>query len=241
MPHGIARPTILAHVRRALVALLMLSLAVGVPGASAGTHEQVAVTAIGNKTAEATVLRANAFTHNPDRYGGLVTPRPDPRIDVPCAGEAHAFSPSESDIVVSGIGESDFTIRGVDDIDSLVQIDQTPDMARLAWQRWAKPQFIACLRSSLASPGTKIYAVTRMPFPKLGTFSAFYRARYGDPAQPSFATVSDWILLSSACARIRLLVTTESYEHWDVLAFDRGLAETIAGTAAGSCRSGGRR
>jgi hypothetical protein len=193
---------------------------------------RVALTVFGERTARQVVLDRSDLKANPARTGGLITPPPDPNVATPCAGHRGAFSPSDPDIVVTGAAESDFTIAGVDDVDTFVQIVKTPTMARDAWQDWETPKFAACLRTGEQAPDVKVYSARRLTFPKMGSFTVAYRVVYGNPATPAFAGASDWILIAAQCARIRLLVATDADATWGVRRFEEDLARELVDKAS---------
>ena len=102
------------------------------------------------------------------------------KVDTSAPPTCPNFNPRQSDLVVTGDAESEFSdsAAGVQ-YDSEAQILQTAHMVQLDWQR-SIPQagLLPCLRSILNKSlpaNEKIISVARVPIPKLATYSAEIR------------------------------------------------------------------
>lgn len=108
--------------------------------------------------------------------GGPVKPDLSPN-PLHCPGY---YTPKESDLVVTGAKEADFTYKTGQELDTSSMVFQSQAMAETDWQRSADiPAFFRCLRAKWASlpagNGSKIISVTRLSFPRFGTHSFAYR------------------------------------------------------------------
>ena len=220
----------------ALVMSASTGSAVAAPRAASTGHpgsERLRLTAVGRAAAGDAVLHADDLS-GAHWIGGLVEPQASPREELPCAGRG-IFDPRESDIVVAGMAESDYRVDGFVDVDTSAQVVQTPTMAKNGWERWAQRGFVRCWRAEIASPGTVVSSVERVPFPHMGSFSAEYRAVYG-PYPGPFEEVDDTILIAAACTRLRLTVSSYRSAEPQVAKIERRLAAIVTrAAAAGSC------
>ena len=115
--------------------------------------------------AKAVVLKAADL--GPGWKGGLK--KPDMKDDTVCPG----YNPKQSDLVVTGAAESEFTAPGIM-VSSLVHVMQTPRMLQVDWQRnVADPRVVGCFKKVL--PADEVVSVKRMPFAKLTPFATRFR------------------------------------------------------------------
>ncbi|HEV3485869.1 MAG TPA: hypothetical protein VG106_10705 [Vicinamibacterales bacterium] len=98
--------------------------------------------------------------------------KPDFSDDTKCTG----YYPKQSDLVVTGAAEAEFTSAGAF-VSSTAYVLQTPRMVQVDWQRTVvHPQVIRCLREVTAKQsGVKVASVARVPFPKVAPLTARIR------------------------------------------------------------------
>ena len=107
--------------------------------------------------------------------GGAVKPdlSPDP---VRCAGY---YTPRQSDLVVTGDKESDYTYKTGQEVDTYAVVFRSPAMVETDWRRGAdQAAYFRCLRAkwpSLVAPGTRIVSLAQLAVPRVGTHSLAYR------------------------------------------------------------------
>jgi hypothetical protein len=161
--------------RGAIIALLgALVLATGA-AASTGDNgrQQIRLNAADNAAARAIVLRQSDFGSVPGWSGGVKKP------DLSSTGPTCAnFHPKNSDLVLTGVAESEFQNAGVF-IDSEAQVLRTAEMVKLDWQRSVlAPGLLSCLRSYLAKSApasAKVHAIQRLAFPRVAQYTAAFR------------------------------------------------------------------
>jgi len=108
--------------------------------------------------------------------GGAVKPdlTPDP---VRCPG---FYAPRQSDLVVTGDKETDYTYKTGQELDTYAVVFQSAAMVESDFQRGSdKAAFFRCLRTkwpSLLAPGSKIVSLVQLALPPgLGTHSFAFR------------------------------------------------------------------
>ncbi|HEX4525150.1 MAG TPA: hypothetical protein VH108_00240 [Gaiellaceae bacterium] len=107
--------------------------------------------------------------------GGAVKPdlTPDP---LRCPG---FYAPRQSDLVVTGDKETDYTYKAGQELDTYAVVFQSPAMVESDWRRGSdKAAVFRCLRAkvpSLLAPGSKIVSLVQLALPRLGTHSFAYR------------------------------------------------------------------
>jgi hypothetical protein len=108
--------------------------------------------------------------------GGAVKPdlSPDP---FRCPG----YAPRESDLVVTGDKETDYTYKKTaQELDTYAVVLQSAAMVESDWQRSNSDEaaLFRCLRAklpSLLAPGSKIVSLVQLKLPRFGTHSFAYR------------------------------------------------------------------
>jgi hypothetical protein len=138
-----------------------------------GGRQQVHLTAADNAAARHVVLRKADFGGAPGWRGG--TKKPDLSSTGPrCAN----FHPKYSDLVLSGIAETEFQNGGLY-IDDEVQILKSAPMVKLDWQRSVlAPGLLPCLRTYLAKgapANAKVRGIHELAFPRVAQYTAAYR------------------------------------------------------------------
>jgi hypothetical protein len=135
-------------------------------------REQIHLTAAGQKAARAAVLARRDVGMAPGWTEK--TQKPDLSGNTGCSN----FTPKQSDLVLIGAAEVDWSRAGLD-LDSEAQVLQTPEMVRLDWQRTVlAPQVESCLRSIFQkenTPTTRFVSLRRLAFPAVGTYTRAYR------------------------------------------------------------------
>ena len=107
-----------------------------------------------------------------------------PTVDGPpaCAG----WNPKQSDLVITGAAESQFTAQGLM-VFSGVKLYKTTRMIALDWQRTVvHPRMPSCLAQDFADDvgqGVRVVSMKRLPFAKLAPYSARFRLllEYAEP------------------------------------------------------------
>jgi hypothetical protein len=90
-----------------------------------------------------------------------------------CAG----WNPRQSDLVITGVAESEFSSQAVVVI-SGAQVYKTTRMAALDWQRTVVDVPMRCLAKEFTAGGgdeLKVISIKRISFPKLATYAARFR------------------------------------------------------------------
>jgi hypothetical protein len=161
--------------KRATVATLcaLVFTTAAVASTSNDGRQQVRLTAADNAAARHVVLRRADFGGVPGWSGG--TKKPDLSSTGPrCAN----FHPKYSDLVLSGIAESEFQNGGVY-IDDEVQILKSAPMVKLDWQRSVlAPGLLPCLRTYLAKSApanAKVRGIQKLAFARVAQYTAAYR------------------------------------------------------------------
>jgi hypothetical protein len=90
----------------------------------------------------------------------------------PCAG----YNPRQSDLVITGAAESQFSTEGVF-VTSTAQVYKTTRMIALDWKRTVVDVPMRCLAKAFTEDAgeLKVVSIKRMPFPKLATYTARFR------------------------------------------------------------------
>ncbi len=107
--------------------------------------------------------------------GGAAKPdlTPDP---VRCPG---FYAPRQSDLVVTGDKETDYTYKTGQELDTYAVVFQSAAMVESDWRRGSdKAAFFRCLRAkwpSFLAPGSKIVSLVQLALPRLGTHSFAFR------------------------------------------------------------------
>ncbi len=116
--------------------------------------------------------------------GGAVKPdlTPDP---VRCPG---FYAPRQSDLVVTGTKETDYTYKTGQELDTYAVVFQSAAMVESDWKRGSdKAAFFRCLRAkwpSLVAPGSKIVSLVELALPRLGTHSFAFRVVFENTGSP---------------------------------------------------------
>jgi hypothetical protein len=88
------------------------------------------------------------------------------------------FHPKQSDLVLTGVAESEYRSAGVV-IDNEAQVLKTARMVQLDWRRSVlAPGLVSCLRSHLARSApanAKIVSIGKLPFPRVAPDTAAFR------------------------------------------------------------------
>jgi hypothetical protein len=151
-------------VRRAVVALLVLCVAIPAVALAADTDPKKRITAADQAKARSIVLKRTDFG------AGWKKVAPAPDSDAVCPG----FNPDESDLTLTGEAEAEFEhAQGFASVSSFSEVFVSKADALKSWTRSDKPAIARCLgyffREAVTEPGTQVKIVTagRMAFPKL--------------------------------------------------------------------------
>ena len=200
-----------------------------VAGTALADKEQIHLTAAGQKAARAAVITRGDIGSAP----GWTTKvrKPDLSGDTGCPN----FKPKQSDLVLNGAAEVEWTRPGLD-FDSEAQVLQTPAMVRLDWQRTVlAPQVLPCLRANFqkqASGSEKFVSVKRLAFPAITSYTRAYRVLldYTENSRTVRLFV-DIVLIGKGHTELTLTTTAAVAGEPVVKAAEIRLARLLAGRA----------
>lgn len=151
--------------------LAVLTLAL--TGAASADKEKIKFTAAGQAAARAVVLKKVDFGSVTGWKGGMK--KPDLSSSFKCA----SYHPKQSDLVLIGAVESDWTHTSGLSFDSEAQVLETAQMVKLDWQRTVmSPKVVPCLKQSFIKElGSKASLVSlhRISVPRISTHTAAFR------------------------------------------------------------------
>lgn len=162
--------------------------------------------------------------------GGSVKPdlSPDP---LRCPGY---YAPKESDLVVTGAKETDFTYKNSQELDTYSTVFQSPAMAETDWHRSNNvPSFFKCLRAKWATlpagKGSKIISLALLSLPRFGTHSLAYRVVFETSASRQRIAV-DSVLIARGRYEVEIDQIAQSPSTRDLanmMAGDRYIARAL--------------
>ncbi len=177
---------------------------------SGGGKQQVHLTAADNAAARHVALRKADFGGAPGWSGG--TKKPDLSSSGPRCSNFH---PKYSDLVLTGVAESEFQNSGVY-IDDEVQLLKTAPMVKLDWQRSVlAPGLLSCLRSYLAKSApahAKVRGIQKLAFPRVAQYTAAFRLVLDVTASGTTASMLIDLLLVGRGRTEITLTTVAPYE-----------------------------
>src|SRR6478752_3690904 len=157
--------------RALLVAAVATTALLTLVGAALAENYQYRFTKADEALAARIVQRAPAKGWT----GGAVKPdlTPDP---LRCPG---FYAPRESDLVITGSKETDYTYNNGQELDTYADVFQTAAMMERDVRRGSDTAaFFRCLRAkapSLLAPGSKIISLVQLSLPRVGTHSFAFR------------------------------------------------------------------
>jgi len=160
--------------RATVTAVCALVFATAAAASTSGDgKQQIRLTPADNAAARGVVLRKADFGGVPGWSGG--TKKPDLSSSGPrCAN----FHPKYSDLVLTGVAESEFQNSGIY-LDDEVQVLETAPMVKLDWQRSVlAPGLLPCLRTYLAKSepaNAKIRGIQKLAFPRVASYTGAFR------------------------------------------------------------------
>ena len=154
--------------------------------------EQVKFNAADQAAARAAVIRRADLGSASGWHGGMKKP------DLSAGPTCPNYQPKQSDLVLTGAAEADFTNTGVE-FDSEAQVLQTAQMVMLDWKRSVQaPGAVPCLRQILAkSAGStaKLVSFGKIRFPRIARYAAAFLARVDVTTQGTTVPVSLEVVL----------------------------------------------
>jgi hypothetical protein len=211
--------------KRATVATLcaLVFTAAAAASTSGDGKQQVRLTAADNAAARATVLRKADFGGAPGWRGG--TKKPDLSSTAPrCAN----FHPKYSDLVLTGIAESEFQNAGVY-VDDQVQLLETAPMVKLDWKRSVlAPGLLPCLRTYLsksAPANAKVRGIQKLAFAHVAPYTAAFRLVLD---VTSTGTTASMLLDLVLVGRGRTEITLTTVAPYDARAAIKSAEERLA-------------
>jgi len=209
---------------RAALLMLGVALALGTTASAANpgrekiefnTADQAAARAVGVSRADLRPL--GGWT------GGQVKP------DLSASPTCPSYHPRLSDFVLTGAASTDWN-RATAEVNAQTEILRTARMVRREWQLQVKnPAALPCVRrftaKSLAAQGATLLSLTRIPFPRIATYTAAYLlvARVG-----SVKVASELLQFGRGRTEITLTVTDLFAARRAVSAQTLGLARILA-------------
>jgi hypothetical protein len=153
---------------KSLVAAALLALAVAT--AALADAPTVKIKPADQDRASAALLKLNDFGAG---WAGGAT-----KASKLTAPKCPGFDPKESDLVVTGHAEARFVYRrGGVSFGQDVQVLRNEEDVRTDFARTIRPRLASCIAYQLRkSPNVTAVSVEKIPFPKVGTVSAAYRA-----------------------------------------------------------------
>ncbi len=160
-----------AAMRSSVFACVVLAaLATCLTALAAGGVPQVKPTAADTATAKATMIRLGDLRPASNWTGGPVKPT---HAAVNCPG----FDPKQSDLVITGSAESQWT--GPSLVFSSTDVLKTAHMVAIDWQRSVKTAGLEC---ALSRAGAATLSTSQIAFPKLTRLATAFRATYDQKA-----------------------------------------------------------
>jgi hypothetical protein len=211
------RPVMLVPVA-ALVALVTAAVVAAGDG-----KEQIRFNPADQAAARAVVIRRSDLGST-GWQGGPV--KPD--LSGPSCPNYH---PKLSDLVITGAAEADFRRSGFA-FGSAGEVLKTRRMVALDWQRSVLARgAVSCLRTTMSKGlGTtaKVISFAKLPFPRLATYVALFRAVVGVQAQGRTVRVlADIVLVGRGRTELTLSVVGPAAAKSAISAAERRLARTL--------------
>ena len=181
-----------------VVALALVTVAVA-------EAPKVHLTADGQAAARAVVLRKADLAPATGWTGGLS------KSDLSDSGPlCPNFEPKQSDLVVNGAAESQWTHPSGLTFFSQGEVLQTAQMVRLDWQRSVlSPKMLPCVSRTLvegAGPGAQLISATRLKFPQIATYATQFRVVIGASGSSARAMI-DTIFIGNGRTEITLMAS----------------------------------
>src|SRR3954447_9669234 len=192
-------------VRRLSLLLILAAAAAFAASGALADGGQTAITEHDTAVAQMATLHRSDFGSSPALASWSGGPQPTRLpLATPCPG--FPFDPNGSDLVVTGAATSRYSFSGATFV-SEVQLLKDAPMAVLASRRWAVPKLVACLRSELRASGRGAIRISTVDVPKIGAFTAVYRAFSADGA--GNRSMQDSLFVSLGRVRLILITTTQ--------------------------------
>ena len=208
-----------------VTALVALATAAGV--AAGDGKEQIRLNPVDQAAARAVVIRRSDLGTS-GWQGGPV--KPD--LSGPSCPNYH---PKLFDLVITGAAEADFR-RGGFAFGSAGEVLKTRRMVALDWRRSVlAPGAVSCLRTTMRNGlGTtaKVISFAKLPFPRLATYVAFFRAAIGVPVQGrTVRLLADIVLVGRGRTELTLSVVGPAAAKTAISAAERRLARSLISRA----------
>lgn len=189
--------------------------------------EQIHLTAAGQAAARAVVVQRADLGTAAAWAGGVKKP------DLSSSSNCPTYKPKQSDLVVIGAAETDWSASGID-IDTQSDVLKTPTMVALDWQRnVTAPQVVPCVRAELAKevqPGQRLVSFASLGFPKVTKYARAWRAvidvKNGSTSVP---VMIDIVLIGRGQTEITLRTTAPEAAAGSVVPAEVRLAELLVG------------
>jgi len=144
------------------------------------------------------------------------------------------YKAKQSDLVVTGMGDAEFTNSGVN-VESQIQVLKTPAMIRLDFARTVRPEVVRCFAAQFAQaagPGTKVVSTKPLAFPRLGSVTGAYRILADVTAQgTTVRLLVDIIAVGVRRTEISLVVMAPAQAQAPVAAMEKRVARLLVARA----------
>jgi hypothetical protein len=190
--------------------------------------EQVRLNPVDQAAARAVLIR-RADLGSTGWQGGRVKP------DLSAGPTCPNYHPKRSDLVITGAAKAAFR-RSALEFDSAAEVLKTRRMVALDWRRSvAAPGVVPCLRRTLIKglgSSAKLVSFKKLPFPRVSTYTAFFRGVIGVQAQGQTVRVlADTVLVGRRRTEITLSVAGPAAAKSAISAAERRLARVLVSRA----------
>jgi hypothetical protein len=213
--------------RRASVSVAIASIALLVVAAAAADNYSFRLTAADQAAARTVVIHRADLGTVVQWKGGLVKPDRS-RLQCP------HYNPKQSDLVVTGAAEADWTGGGVH-FESSATIFLSEEMLRLDWQRSETAALLPCLRATAAGSLAKtdrLVSVQKIAFPTVATFTDAIRTLVDVTASGKTVRVMiDTVVIGRGRTEIGLVTVAPYVARAPVEAAETRLATLLANRA----------
>ena len=186
--------------------------------------EQIRLNAADQAAARAVLIRRSDLGSS-GWQGGPVKP------DLSAGPTCPNYHPKRSDLVITGAAKAVFRRSGLE-FDSASEVLKTRRMVALDWRRSVlAPGAVPCLRRTLLNglgSSAKLVSFRKLPFPRVSTYTAFFRGVIVVQAQGQTARVlADIVLVGRRRTEITLSVVGPAAAKSAISAAERRLAPLL--------------
>jgi hypothetical protein len=221
----------LANGLSALVGAVIMGLVpAALVGAAGGDRAKIHYTSAGQSAARAVVIKRADLGPTEGWTGGSKKPDLSPM-------KCSTYSPKQSDLVVVGAAESEWTNSSALTFDSQGEVLATARMVALDWRRSVvTPHLIPCLKESFdkeKSSAVRLVSIRRIAFPRITARTAAIRIITDDTIAKtqSIRVVSDVVTIGRGRTEITLMAVAPLAEASAVRQAEIRLVRLLTGRA----------